>query len=82
MPRRVTIDNPKCSITRACIKDPEVQRAYGELAEGYGFRIDPCPPRDPQKKGRVESGLAALGDSRIEVELTTKEMALAMRAES
>lgn len=57
VPRRVIIDNPKCAITRACVKDPEVQRAYGELAEGYGFRIDPCPPRDPQKKGRVESGV-------------------------
>lgn len=54
---RVIIDNPKCAITRACIHDPEVQRAYGELAEGYGFRIDPCPPRDPQKKGIVEAGV-------------------------
>jgi hypothetical protein len=24
---------------------------------GYSFRIDPCPVRDPQKKGRVESGV-------------------------
>ncbi|HEX4954032.1 MAG TPA: IS21 family transposase [Thermoanaerobaculia bacterium] len=57
VPRRLIIDNPKCAITRACARDPEVQRAYGELAEGYGFRIDPCPPRDPQKKGRVEAGV-------------------------
>ena len=54
---RVTIDNAKCAITRACIRDPEVQRAYAECAEGYGFKIDACPPRDPQKKGRVESGV-------------------------
>lgn len=33
------------------IHDPTVQRTYAEYAEGYGFRIDPCPPRDPQKKG-------------------------------
>jgi transposase len=57
VPARLVIDNPKCAITRACYTDPEVQRAYGELAEGYGFRIDPCPPRDPKKKGRVESGV-------------------------
>lgn len=57
VPRRVILDNPKCAITRACIHDPEVQRSYAELAEGYGFRIDPCPPRDPQKKGRVEAGV-------------------------
>lgn len=57
VPRRVILDNPKCAITRACSKDPEVQRAYAELAEGYGFKIDPCPPRDPKKKGRVEAGV-------------------------
>ncbi len=47
---RVTIDNAKCAITRACVYEPEVQRSYGECAQGYSFKIDPCPPRDPQKK--------------------------------
>jgi transposase len=54
---RVIIDNPKCAITRACTHDPEVQRAYAECAEAYSFRIDPCPPRDPAKKGVVEAGV-------------------------
>jgi len=54
---KIIIDNPKCAITRACYHDPEVQRAYAECAEGYGFLISPCPPRDPKKKGRVESGV-------------------------
>lgn len=57
VPARVIIDNAKCAITRACYRDPEVQRAYAECAEGYGFKIDPCPPHDPQKKGRVEAGV-------------------------
>ena len=57
VPQRVTIDNAKCAITKACAKDPAVQRAYAECAEGYSFRIDPCPPYDPQKKGIVESGV-------------------------
>jgi len=60
VPRRVIIDNAKCAITRACAKDPTVQRAYAECAEGYGFKIDPCPPHDPQKKGIVESGVKYL----------------------
>jgi len=51
------IDNAKCAITRACTRDPEVQRAYAELAEAYDFQIAPCPPHDPKKKGRVESGV-------------------------
>ncbi|MDQ2694544.1 MAG: IS21 family transposase, partial [Pseudomonadota bacterium] len=57
VPRRLTIDNTKCAITRACTRDPEVQRTYADLAEAYGFKIDPCPPREPQKKGRVEAGV-------------------------
>ena len=57
VPERLIIDNPKCAISRACIHDPLVQRAYAECAEGYGFRIDPCPPADPQKKGIVEAGV-------------------------
>ena len=57
LPERLIIDNPKCAITRACLYDPVVQRAYAECAEGYGFKIDPCPPRDPAKKGIVEAGV-------------------------
>jgi hypothetical protein len=53
----VIIDNPKCAITKACARDPLVQRAYAECAEGYGFKIDPCPPADPAKKGVVEAGV-------------------------
>lgn len=57
VPERVIIDNPKCAITRACVRDPLVQRAYAECAEGYRFKIDPCPPADPAKKGVVEAGV-------------------------
>jgi hypothetical protein len=60
---KMIIDNTKCAITRACYHDPEVQRSYGELAEGYGFIISPCPPRDPKKKGRVESGVKYVKNS-------------------
>lgn len=57
VPTKATIDNAKCAITKACARDPEVQRAYAECAEGYGFKIDPCSPRDPQKKRIVEAGV-------------------------
>lgn len=57
VPSKVIIDNPKCAITKACYYDPQVQRAYADLAEGYEFIISPCPPREPKKKGRVESGV-------------------------
>jgi transposase len=57
VPARIIIDNAKCAITKACFYEPDVQRSYAECAEGYGFKIDACPPRDPQKKGIVESGV-------------------------
>ena len=57
VPARLIIDNAKCAIIKACIYDPEVQRSYADCAEGYGFKIDACPPHDPQKKGIVESGV-------------------------
>lgn len=57
VPARVVVDNAKCAIVKACAHDPLVQRAYAECAEGYGFKIDACPPHDPQKKGIVESGV-------------------------
>ncbi|MBL8315098.1 MAG: DDE-type integrase/transposase/recombinase [Rubrivivax sp.] len=63
VPRRVIIDNAKCAITRACAHVPTVQRAYAEAAEGYGFKIDPCPPHDPQKNGKAERfSQSALGE--------------------
>ncbi len=57
VPARVIIDNPKAAITRACWRDPAVQRSYADFAEGYGFLISPCPPREPKKKGIVEAGV-------------------------
>lgn len=54
VPERLIIDNASCAITRACRRDPAVQRAYGEHAEGWGFKIDALPPAAPQMKGRVE----------------------------
>lgn len=57
VPKKMVIDNAKCAITKACYNNPVVQRSYAEFAQGYGFIISPCPPYDPQKKGRVESGV-------------------------
>ena len=57
VPKKMRIDNLKAAITKACYYEPTVQRSYGELALGYAFLIDPCPVEDPQKKGRVESGV-------------------------
>jgi transposase len=58
VPARVVLDNLKAAILKAYARDrdPEVQRAYAECAEHYGFLIDPCLPAKPQHKGKVERG--------------------------
>jgi transposase len=57
VPERVVIDNLKAGVTKAAWDDPEVQVAYRECAEHYGFLISPCRPRTPQHKGKVEQGV-------------------------
>lgn len=58
VPRRIILDNLKAAILRHCHNDPEAQKGYSEFARAYGFQIDPCKPRMPRHKGRVERGVA------------------------
>jgi transposase len=57
VPRKVVLDNLKAGIVTACFDDPQVQRAYRDCAEHYGFLIAPCRVRQPQEKGKVENGV-------------------------
>ncbi len=57
VPRKVVLDNLKAGIVQACFDDPQVQRAYRDCAEHYGFLIAPCRVHEPQEKGKVESGV-------------------------
>jgi len=52
VPRKIVLDNLKAGIVKACFEDPEVQRAYRECAEHYGFLIAPCRPQRPREKGK------------------------------
>jgi transposase len=56
VPERVVPDNLKAAIVKACWDDPQVQRAYRECAEHYGFLIAPCRVGTPEHKGKVEQG--------------------------
>ncbi len=57
VPERVTPDNLKAAIVEASFHDPVVNRGYRELAEHYGFLIDPCLPYHPEHKGGVEGDI-------------------------
>lgn len=57
VPERVILDNLKAAILKACQDDPIVQKSYEDAARAWGFQIDPCKPRTPWHKGRVERGV-------------------------
>lgn len=57
VPQIVVPDNLKSAIIKASFIDPVANRSYADLAEYYGFQIDPCLPATPQHKGKVESGV-------------------------
>jgi transposase len=53
-------DNLKAAVIRAAFDvrtEPVLNRSYRELARHYGFQIDPTPPYNPEKKGKVEAGV-------------------------
>jgi len=60
VPKTVVPDNLKAAVIRAAfgVDDAtELNRSYRELARYYGFKVDPTPPRDAPKKGKVEAGV-------------------------
>ena len=58
-PSSIVPDNLKAAVIQAAFRvdtPAALNRSYRELGRHYGLRIDPTPPRSPEKKGRVESG--------------------------
>lgn len=55
--KNVILDNTKAAIIQSTKDNDMVSRSYQELAEHYGFIINPCLPRTPQHKGGVEGDM-------------------------
>ena len=56
-PRLLVPDNPKVAIIKACLYDPQVGRAYGEMAAHYDTAVLPARPRRPRDKAKVEAAV-------------------------
>lgn len=57
VPALVVSDNLKAGVVAAHRYEPEVSRAYEELAEHYGCAILPARVRKPKDKAKVEKGV-------------------------
>jgi len=60
VPRTIVPDNLKAAVVRAAFLPSEMvslNRSYRELARHCGFKVDPAPPYQPKKKGKVESDM-------------------------
>lgn len=54
VPQRLTSDNPKCLCLQASRYEPLLNPAFERFAAHYAFSIECLPPREPQKKGKIE----------------------------
>jgi transposase len=57
VPTAVKLDNLKAAILVANFYEPVYQRQYKSFADHYNFLPAPCRVRQPQEKGKVESGI-------------------------
>lgn len=57
VPKTIKIDNLKAAILEAHLYEPIYQNTYKKFSEFYHFQPLPCRVRQPQEKGKVESGI-------------------------
>jgi transposase len=57
-PRIVVLDNLREGVLFADIYDPRLNPLYRDVLAHYGVTALPCKVRDPDRKGKVESGVA------------------------
>ena len=57
---RISIDNLKAGVIKPDLYDPTLNRLYQEVAEYYGFFIDPCRIRKPKDKPIVERDVKSI----------------------
>ena len=54
VPATIRVDNEKTAVARGAGAWGELNEAYRRYALSMRFHIDPCPPRCPEAKGKVE----------------------------
>jgi transposase len=55
VPKLLVPDNAKVAVIKACLYDPQVNRAYTEMAAHYDTAVLPARPRRPRDKAKAEA---------------------------
>jgi len=57
VPKEILYDNMKSVVIKKCLrtKDSELNKAFTDFADYYGFIIRTCKPYRPQTKGKIEN---------------------------
>ena len=56
----MTLDNQRAAVNQAHWYDPEVNPAFVDFANHWGFAVIPARPFKPQDKGANESGIGVI----------------------
>ena len=62
-PQQIRLDNLKTGVIKPDIYDPQLNRAYAELAHHYGVLVDPCRAGRPKDKPQVERAVPYVRES-------------------
>lgn len=57
VPERIISDNPKCFATEASKYEPILNPAFERFCSHYNILAEILPPRNPEKKGKVERAM-------------------------
>ncbi len=69
VPATMRVDNERTAMSRGAGSWGEINPSYKRYAHMARFHIDPCPPRSPQYKGKVERGIRT---GRLRQEITNR----------
>jgi transposase len=65
VPETIKLDNLKAGVLEANLYEPQLNPALLSFSKHYGFVPNPCAPRKPEHKGRVERDIGYTKDNAL-----------------
>lgn len=65
VPETIKLDNLKSGVLLACLYEPQIHPLFLSFTKHYGCVPNPCAPRKPEHKGRVERDIRYTNDNAL-----------------